>query len=166
MRIRQATVNSTTSGRTPWAPGADSDVAIWHVTLELGASWTMPPTGHPDTVRTVYLFEGDRLEIGGDSLESSTGAVVRSNQPTMLISDPSGEVDTQLLVLHGRPINEPVAQYGPFVMNAGLGAASRSAARVSLRSPARSNRLFRDAEDVADGLRRAGGCRGRDVESR
>jgi quercetin 2,3-dioxygenase len=41
-------------------------------------------------------------------------AVVRSEVPITLIDTGDG---AEVLVLQGRPIGEPVVQYGPFVMN-------------------------------------------------
>jgi hypothetical protein len=96
-----------------WASRPDADVAIWHIGCEAGATWTIPPTTHDDTVRTLYVFEGS-LHIGPHDLRASTGAVLRSDQPVDLTAGPEG---AEALVLQGRPIGEPVAQYGPFVMN-------------------------------------------------
>ena len=96
-----------------WASREDTDVAIWHVALEPGASWTMPAAAHPDTVRTLYLFEGEEMSIGGERVDGSTASVLDASQPVELRSEAAAEC----LVLQGRPIGEPVAQYGPFVMN-------------------------------------------------
>jgi redox-sensitive bicupin YhaK (pirin superfamily) len=74
----------------------------------------MPPTVHPDVVRSVYFFEGESMSIGDHRIESSTGAVVRSDDDVQLRA---GSTTVECLVLQGLPINEPVAQYGPFVMN-------------------------------------------------
>jgi redox-sensitive bicupin YhaK (pirin superfamily) len=38
-------------------------------------------------------------------------------KPESTISIEAGDEDCYLLVLQGKPINEPVAQHGPFVMN-------------------------------------------------
>ena len=48
--------------------------------------------------------------VDGDEV----GAVVRSDVPITLLDSGEG---TEVLVLQGRPILEPVVQYGPFVMN-------------------------------------------------
>jgi len=96
-----------------WASRHDADVAIWHIRMESGARWTMPAAQGPDTVRTLYVFEGDGLRIDGVEVPGSTGAVVRADQPVDLEIARGVEV----LLLQGRPIAEPVAQYGPFVMN-------------------------------------------------
>ena len=48
-----------------WASRADADVAIWHIRMEPGARWTLPAAAGPDTVRTLYVFEGDELRIDG-----------------------------------------------------------------------------------------------------
>jgi redox-sensitive bicupin YhaK (pirin superfamily) len=101
-----------------WASRPEADVAIWHLEHEAGAAFTLPPVEpHPgaaiETVRTVYVFEGS-VTIGDHDLEASTGAVVRVDEPLLVTAGPRG---AEALVLQGRPIGEPVAQYGPFVMN-------------------------------------------------
>ena len=100
-----------------WASRPDADVAIWHVVLQPGASWPMPPARSAETVRTIYLFEGSAVDVGGEELLAQTGAVVQADSEVTLTADPSSPVDVHILVLQGRPIGEPVAQYGPFVMN-------------------------------------------------
>ena len=65
-------------------------------------------------IRTLYLYEGDGLRIASHDLPASTAAVVRTDRPVLLTA---GATPVEALVLQGRPIGEPVAQYGPFVMN-------------------------------------------------
>lgn len=97
-----------------WASRADTDVAIWHIRIEPGGSWTMPAARSEETVRTLYVFAGATLRVDNDDeLAIATGASVRCDVPVALSSEDGVEV----LVLQGRPIAEPVAQYGPFVMN-------------------------------------------------
>lgn len=98
-----------------WAARAEADVAIWHIRLEPGASWTMPAAAWPDTVRTLYVFDGDGIRIAGheEVLGHDTGSVVAADRDLELSSERGADV----LVLQGRPIGEPVARYGPFVMN-------------------------------------------------
>jgi redox-sensitive bicupin YhaK (pirin superfamily) len=96
-----------------WASRPEADVAIWHVVGEPKAEWTLPPAVAADTVRTLYVFEGS-VHIGDHDLEASTGAVLTADAPVTIASGPYG---AEVLVLQGRPIGEPVAQYGPFVMN-------------------------------------------------
>jgi quercetin 2,3-dioxygenase len=102
-----------------WASQPDADVALWHVVLDAGASWTMPPARSDGAVRVLYLFDGSGLTVHnfageGETIDGSTGAVVDATQ-AITITAGSGHVE--LLVMQGRPIGEPVAQRGPFVMN-------------------------------------------------
>jgi redox-sensitive bicupin YhaK (pirin superfamily) len=96
-----------------WASRPDADVAIWHVRIEPGASWTMPPAAGADTVRTLYVFDGADVQIGTRTVARGTGNVVRPDVAVPLSSRGGADV----LLLQGRPIGEPVAQSGPFVMN-------------------------------------------------
>lgn len=97
-----------------WASDPDADVAIWHVVAEPGAAWELPAAAGADTVRTVYVFGGDHLTIGGERIDAGTGALVDATLPVQLVAGSGG---AEALVLQGRPIGEPVARYGPFVMN-------------------------------------------------
>jgi len=97
-----------------WAGQADSDVAVWHVRLDAGATWELPAANFDDTNRTLYLYRGGPVSVAGYELASGTGAVVDCGAPSVLAATGTG---AELIVLQGRPIGEPVAQYGPFVMN-------------------------------------------------
>ncbi len=120
LRTEVTVVAGRLAGLTPpppppssWASKPEADVAIWHLAVEPGATWDLPPADGPDTIRTLYVFEGS-LQIGDHDLAASTGAVLRSDEPVTVTAGADG---AEALVLQGRPIGEPVAQYGPFVMN-------------------------------------------------
>lgn len=95
-----------------WASHDDADVAIWHIALDPGASWTAPPT-EPTTNRVFYVFDGTDVRVDDATVSASTGVVVDATKPVALAADGHAEI----LMLQGRPIGEPVARYGPFVMN-------------------------------------------------
>ena len=96
-----------------WASKADSDVAIWHLSLDAGTRLVLPPARSSEAVRTLYLYAGDSMTIGDERLEASTAAVIPSDHDLAI----EAQSAIECLVLQGRPIGEPVAQYGPFVMN-------------------------------------------------
>jgi len=96
-----------------WAERAEAEVAIWHLRLEPGAVWTMPAARFPDTVRTAYVFDGEAATFGPHRVPAGTGALLSADAP-VVVGSPLG---AEVLVLQGRPIGEPVARYGPFVMN-------------------------------------------------
>jgi redox-sensitive bicupin YhaK (pirin superfamily) len=96
-----------------WAARSEADVAIWQIAMEPGAEWSLPPARGADTVRTLYVYEGTAT-IGDHDLVASTGAVLRTDEPVTVAAGAEG---ASAVVLQGRPIGEPVAQYGPFVMN-------------------------------------------------
>lgn len=97
-----------------WATRADTEVGIFSIALQPGATWTLPKTRDPRTVRTVYFFRGDALSLGGDPLAPRSAAVVDA---TVDIRFEAGREACEALVLQGRPIAQPVVQHGPFVMN-------------------------------------------------
>jgi redox-sensitive bicupin YhaK (pirin superfamily) len=114
------TVAGALAGRTPpapppdsWASRPDSDVAIWTITLAPGAHFTLPPAA-VDTRRTLYFFRGDRLRLAGEEQTSHAGLEVKADREVVLENGPA---ESEILMLQGRPIGEPVVQHGPFVMN-------------------------------------------------
>ncbi len=86
------------------APGAELDVpwprefnALVYI---LSGRGSVGPEGHPiHQGQLALLGAGDRITVHADASQDS-------NRPTL-----------EALLLGGRPIREPVAQYGPFVMN-------------------------------------------------
>jgi len=97
-----------------WASRPEADLAIWHLRLEPGARWTMPRADGPDTIRTLYVFEGTSLRVHTTEVGVDTGVMVACDVPVEVQAGPD---QVECVVLQGRPIGEPVAQYGPFVMN-------------------------------------------------
>ncbi len=96
-----------------WAADAENEVAIWHIQMEAEASWELPPASKGIN-RTLYFFEGDQLLINGTAVSPEHGIELESHR-TLELSN--GTRKGRLLLLQGKPIQEPVANYGPFVMN-------------------------------------------------
>ena len=96
-----------------WAARPDAGVTIWTIRMQSGASFELPPASDPLCVRTLYFFLGRELLVDGERVGVGRALVLRSDRPVRL--EAVGDLD--ILLLQGRPIEEPVAHYGPFVMN-------------------------------------------------
>lgn len=99
-----------------WAAQADADVAIWTIRLSPGARWTLPAAAGEQTRRSLYFFKGSEIGVAGQKLSQHSAIEVRADT-ALDLENQSAEHDAEFLLLQGRPIGEPVAQYGPFVMN-------------------------------------------------
>ncbi|HVV37236.1 MAG TPA: pirin family protein [Acidimicrobiales bacterium] len=97
-----------------YAARPHADIAILHIRLDAGATWTLPGARGPETARVLYVFEGDTVDVAGTVVSNDTGVLVDA---TAAIALGAGGREVEILVLQGRPLAEPVAQYGPFVMN-------------------------------------------------
>src|SRR5690606_7765795 len=64
--------------------------------------------------RTLYFSKGQGLTVDGAALPPYHAALLR---PEARVRLEAGGKECSLLLLQGRPIGEPVAQRGPFVMN-------------------------------------------------
>lgn len=97
-----------------WASRAESDVAIWRIALDPSAEWTLPAAVGADTLRVLYFFEGAGATVDGVAMGARSGVLLRGAHTVTIHNGPSPSC---ILMLQGRPIGEPVVQYGPFVMN-------------------------------------------------
>ncbi len=96
-----------------WAARSDTDVAIWTLRLDPHARFTLP-AAKDGSRRTLYFFLGNSVSVAGRKFEEHAAIRVAPDRDLELVA---GDEPTELLMLQGRPIAQPVAQYGPFVMN-------------------------------------------------
>lgn len=96
-----------------WAADAENYVAVWNIKMDPGARWTLPKAA-AGINRTVYFYTGESIQMAGVSIPRYHRATLR---PDADITIANGNSEAGILLLQGRPINEPVIQYGPFVMN-------------------------------------------------
>ncbi|MEE4178341.1 MAG: pirin family protein [Bacteroides sp.] len=96
-----------------WASKPQNEVAIWLIKMEAGAFWTLPAAS-PETERSLYFYKGDSITIAGIEVENYQSIELLGDLDIII---QSGKQEARMLLLQGRPIAEPVAQYGPFVMN-------------------------------------------------
>lgn len=97
-----------------WAARAEADIAIWTIRMDPGAHWTLPAAAGSRTRRHLYRFAGTTVQLDGHRFDGMGAIEIRADVDVALAN---GEAVTEFLLLQGRPIGEPVAQYGPFVMN-------------------------------------------------
>ena len=98
-----------------WASQPDADVAIWTIRMAPGARWILPAAAGLETNRQLYFFKGAAVAVAGQVISSHAAIELRADTAVELVNDAS--VAAEFLLLQGKPIGEPVAQYGPFVMN-------------------------------------------------
>jgi len=63
----------------------------------------------------VYVYRGE-LQIGGTHVPVQRMAILKNDADSDGVVL-TGSASTRALLIAGRPLNEPIAQYGPFVMN-------------------------------------------------
>ena len=96
-----------------WAAQPQAEVAIWTIKLAPNAQWTLPAAS-AGLNRALYFFAGKGLKVAGREVPINSMVQLRSEFDVELSNGP---LEGELLLLQGKPINEPVAQHGPFVMN-------------------------------------------------
>jgi len=67
--------------------------------------------------RTFYFIEGKNLEISQQTIDPNSRVDVNAGMEVELSVPKSASRSAELLMLQGKPIGEPIAQHGPFVMN-------------------------------------------------
>ena len=96
-----------------WAADSENDVAILNIHLAPNTTFTLPETSTAVS-RTLYFYEGDKIEIEGKEITPNHGIELIASKVTVL---KIGNATAHFLLLQGKPIAEPVVQHGPFVMN-------------------------------------------------
>lgn len=99
-----------------WAAQPKNNVAIWNIKIAPYGKFLLPKTDM-EVNRTLYFYEGSHIEIADEPIVPNHGIDLNAAMDTEIRA---GETEAHILLLQGRPIKEPVAKYGPFVMNTEL----------------------------------------------
>ena len=96
-----------------WAANPENEVGIWTIKMEPNATFNLPKASNGIN-RRLYLYKGASVKIGEKDLPNYHAARLNVAQDILI---ENGSDESYLLMLQGRPIDEPVVQHGPFVMN-------------------------------------------------
>ncbi|WP_062058819.1 pirin family protein [Aquimarina longa] len=96
-----------------WATDLNNEIAIWTIKMAPNATFTFPTTSEGIN-RSLYFFKGKEVFSEGYTIPVNHEIIVNSSQEFIL---KNGDTEAHLLLLQGKPINEPVVKHGPFVMN-------------------------------------------------
>jgi len=96
-----------------WAADPANHVWMWVIDMEPEAEWTLPASV-AGLNRGLYFFEGSDLGVDGEKVPVLHSFKLPSESAHVLRN---GAKPARILLLQGKPIGEPVAHYGPFVMN-------------------------------------------------
>lgn len=94
-----------------WASDPSNQVNILLVKLQAGGSFSYP--AHRGVNRSVYFFEQNGAKLNDQSIAPKNALFVEADKELKI----EAELACEFLILEGKPIGEPVVQYGPFVMN-------------------------------------------------
>jgi len=96
-----------------WAANPDNDVSILTIKMESNAIFKLS-AATSEVNRVLYFYKGDTIVVEGETVNEHHLIQVKPDED---ITFENGETESYLLMLQGKPIDEPVAKYGPFVMN-------------------------------------------------
>ncbi|HEY5720328.1 MAG TPA: pirin family protein, partial [Gammaproteobacteria bacterium] len=88
--------------------------AALYLDVHLDAHATFEHALAADLNAFVYVYRG-AIEIGGQAVPSQRMAILANRGDGVRFS--GATESARALLIAGRPLNEPIAQYGPFVMN-------------------------------------------------
>lgn len=86
-------------------------INVWDVTLKAGHGADLPIPADHNT--TLVVLRGE-ITLGEENISAATSVLLAPGPEPIRIT---AATDSLVLVLSGAPINEPLVQYGPFVMN-------------------------------------------------
>jgi redox-sensitive bicupin YhaK (pirin superfamily) len=113
VRVKLIAGDITLNGQTYSGPVSGISRAPLMLDLRLPANTTFSVPLQDDRAGFVYLFEGS-AQLYDAGLNLHEAAELGEGELIKLQAGPEGAA---LLLLAAQPINEPIAQYGPFVMN-------------------------------------------------
>jgi len=96
-----------------WAASPENAVGVYTVKMEPNAVWTLPKTSL-EANRSLFFYKGENIEVEGQTIDSNHFIEALAGENIMI---KNGVSEASFLILEGKPIGEPVAQHGPFVMN-------------------------------------------------
>ena len=96
-----------------WGARPQSELGIWIIKMEPGASWILP-LASPEVNRMLHCFVGEDIQVSTANVSTSVGVQLRPDLPAQITNNGG---PAEFLLLQGRPIGAPVFQLGPFVMN-------------------------------------------------
>lgn len=97
-----------------WAGSEKNKVRVLTVAMDPQTDWVLPATAK-EVNRTIYFYSGDELKIDGTNFSNNHRVHLVPEEDVRFENET--KVSAKLLILEGKPIGEPVAKHGPFVMN-------------------------------------------------
>lgn len=99
--------------KASWAVDPSNETAIWIIQIGPHGEFEIP-TSAQSVARSLYFYKGESLSLNQEAIPSKTGVFVDSLQRLILRTQ---EKAVEVVLLQAKPIQEPLAQHGPFVMN-------------------------------------------------
>lgn len=110
---KYASTDAPKSAPDSWASTKENNVSILNIHIDAHGNFKLPKVAS-EVDSTLYFYEGDTIEIDGTTIVPNYGIQLDAGKA---ITITAGNSQAQLLLLQGKPIQEPVVKYGPFVMN-------------------------------------------------
>ncbi len=107
-------IEAPTPTPNSWASNPDNGVRVLTIKMDANAIWKLPKSMINGVNRTLYFYKGNSINIDGQNVKNYHAVKVNPKEDILL---ENGTNDGYLLLLQGKPIGEPVAKYGPYVMN-------------------------------------------------